>query len=152
MILIFNKEKAGMLTIPVIRTNTKKVSAEKQAHTTPKSVTIVPGTNDITIDQWNSIKDIMKIKMYLSKGWLTVKGAKKNVNKETKKETYLSEKEFKEMSAEEQEVYIEECYQVPLLRKWKEAGVKDGVLPKLNSRIEKLENPDADDLAMKIKR
>ena len=156
IIILFKKPEAGMLTFPIITRaaveKNKKLSAEKLAHQTPKSVTIVPGANTMKLVEWNAIKDMWKVKMYLAKDWLIIKGAKKVQNKETKEIKYIKDKELSEMSVEEQEALIEESYQIPLLEKWKKTGLKESVLSKANERIEYLKNPDADDDKMNIRK
>lgn len=156
MLVNYKKPKAGIFntTIPMDK-KTKELSVEKRAHATLKIVSIVPGINDIPDAKWNKIRNNERIVNYRKRGWIVLPYAEETSikkpgpvkedgtpGKEISVKKELTNKEFKSLTVKEQEVLIEETQLVPLLKKWKKSGAKEGTMAFLNDHIDRLEHPE----------
>jgi hypothetical protein len=147
MLVNFKKAKAGMLNVPLKDEKAKGLSAERQAHTTPKFVTLVPGMNDIPDAVWNKIRNNERIATYVKRGDIVLPYAETVEPTPEKKKAgagpkELTAKEFKELKAEEQEAIIKETEQIALLKKFKKSGAKESVKAFLNDKLDRAEHPE----------
>lgn len=149
MLINFKKAYAGILNIPLPRTEEEKkkdMSPERAAHVNPRFVSLVPGINELSDSVWNKIKENERIQAYMQRNEIVLLYAEKVEDKKASTEKIkvfkdLTVKEFKELSSKEQEAIIAETEQVSLLHKFKKV-TKEGSLAALNDRIDRLEHPE----------
>lgn len=148
MLINFTKKNAGVLNIPIPRTEDKilekdrKVSAERRAHYSPKFVSLIPGMQEIPDKVWNNIKNTERVQTYLKRGDIVLVHAEKVPSKkEGVPYKDLSIKDFKDLSSDEQKEVISECELVKQLKKWSK-NTKEATKPFLNDKIDRLENPE----------
>lgn len=156
MLVNFKKPKAGIFntTIPVDK-KTKELSPEKRAHMNPKIISIIPGINDIPDAKWNRIKNNERVVNYRKRGWIVLPYAEETTikkpgpknddgtpGKEITVKKEMTAKVFKSLTVKEQEALITETEFVPLLKKWKKSGAKEGTMAFLTDRIDQLEHPE----------
>ena len=148
MILDYRKPNAGVLTIPLPMKGVKGqkgVNAGRNAsHRKQKTVTLVPGINEISDDTWNQIRGLKKIKFYLSENYLVEKFSEEKKDAKDKVISIETKIPFEKLESEEQEALIKETYDLKLLAKWRKKG-NDFLKGIIDDQVKSIKDPDSDE-------
>jgi len=148
MIIYFKKPNAGVLTMPL---GSKKVKGQKgvnagrnASHRKQKTVTIIPGMNEMPDEVWNQVRELKKIKFYLEEGHIVEKHAVEKKDAKDKVIAIETEKKFEDLESEEQEAIVKETFDLKLLTKWRKKG-NDFLKGVIDDQRKKIKNPKEND-------
>jgi len=148
MIIDFRKPNAGVLTLPL---PSKPVKGQKgpnkgrnASHRKMKTVTLIPGINDIPDEVWNKVRELKKIKFYLEEGHIVEKHVTEKKDAKEKVISVETKTPFAELESEEQEALVKETFNLQLLGKWRKKG-NDFLKGVIDDQVEKIKNPGKDE-------
>jgi len=143
MVILFRKPKSGPLAIPIVG------SLARGAY---RKLILLPGHNEVKKETWLKVMDLVQVKKYRERGWLTEKGDFKVEIKTTpsgkegelsKREKVATVKEFKTFPSNEAEAMVKETYDLKTLDKWNKKEERDSVRIAIKEQISVVENYDA---------
>jgi len=148
MIIDFKKPNAGVLTLPI---PTKKVKGQKgvnagrnASHRKQKTITLIPGINEMPDETWNQVRELKKIKYYLEAEYIVVKYAVEKKDAKDKVIAIETEKKFGELESEEQEALVKNTFDLKLLTQWRRKG-NDFLKGVIDDQRELIKNPKKDE-------